>query len=243
MILAYAFAALLPMAAPKAGPVAPLPEVRGTVTHRERIALPPNAVLTVSLDRFHRDAHENLTELRIRLDGKQVPVGFRLPYSTGSLRQGAIYGVRAEIRAGDRILFESPRHAMVIANGRRQADLVLVRAVPAPSILEVDWELFWMDGAAVTQERPPTLRFDTKEGRLGGSTGVNRFGGNYKWSAPSLQVRLGAMTKMASTPERMAVESTFIRLLGQVSRVELFEGELTLFQGDAPRLRFRKASP
>lgn len=238
MILAYAFAVLLPLAAPVA---APLPEVRGTVTHRERMALPPEAVLTVSLDRFSNGAQVNLSELRLRLDGKQVPVSFRLPYSAGSLVKGATYGVRADVRVGDRVLFESPRHAMVIANGRRQVDLVLVRSAAAPSFLNVEWELFWMDGKDVTQERPPTLRLEGRDGRIGGSTGVNRFGGTYVWTAPKLDLNLGAMTKMASTPERMAVESDFVRLLGRVDRVELFEGELTLMRGDAPLLRFRRA--
>ncbi len=78
--------------------------VTGTVTYRERIALPPEATLTISvLDTSRQDvAAATLGEQTIELDGsQQVPISFAVPVDASSADASASYAVRATIRDGN----------------------------------------------------------------------------------------------------------------------------------------------
>ena len=78
----------------------------GTVTYRPRIALPPNAVLSVKLlDVSRADAPSvTLAETRVGTDGAQVPPPFSLDYDSGDIQPRMRYVVRAEIFDADGVL-------------------------------------------------------------------------------------------------------------------------------------------
>ncbi len=61
------------------------PSVTGTINIRQRIALPPDAVLTVTLsDASLADAPARvLSQKAVRTEGKQAPFNFALPYKPG----------------------------------------------------------------------------------------------------------------------------------------------------------------
>lgn len=213
----------------------------GTVTYRNRMALTRDAVLTVSLDRFAGSVHSNVSEVKMRLDGKQVPVSFVLPYAVPKSTD-ARYGVRAEIRSGDRILFASASTSMVRLGQKARLELVLVPAASddVPRITGPLWELMALEGQAVNlDDHPPTLTF-AKDGSLQGFGGVNRFGGSYVLGKGPAQIDPGPMTLMAGSPERMDVESRFVRILPLVNRAGVFEGELVLMRGEKELARFRR---
>lgn len=67
-------------------------------------------------------------------------------------------------------------------------------------------------GRPVPPARPPVLRFDG-DGRVTGTTGVNRLAG--AWALASGVLTLGplAMTRRAGPPARMAVESALVSAL------------------------------
>lgn len=103
--------------------------VSGTVTYRQRSALPPNATLTVSIVEVSRaDAPSTtIAETRIPTAGKQVPIPFDLAYDRAKVRERDRYAVRAEIRDGDRLLFTTDSNVPVITQGNpRNVEITLV---------------------------------------------------------------------------------------------------------------------
>lgn len=81
-------------------------EISGTVTYRERIALPADAVLEVSVvDIARQDAPANVfTSVRIENPG-QVPVAFRIAYESATIDPRAVYAVRASIAVAGKLWF------------------------------------------------------------------------------------------------------------------------------------------
>jgi putative lipoprotein len=103
-------------------------KVTGTVTYRERIALPPTAVIKVQLvDVSRADAPSVvLGEQLIETAGKQVPLSFAIAYDPAGIDERMSYAVQARIEAGGRLLFISDQHYAVITRGApRHVDLVL----------------------------------------------------------------------------------------------------------------------
>ena len=103
-------------------------QVLGTVTYRERIALPPDAIVKVQLvDVSRADAPAVvLGEQLIETAGKQVPFSFVIAYDPAGIDERMSYAVQARIEAGDRLLFISDQRYAVITRGApRRVDLVL----------------------------------------------------------------------------------------------------------------------
>ena len=74
-------------------------ELSGVVTYRERIALPPDSRVTVTLVGTDQSSSEALiiAEEIVEPTG-QVPIPFVLKYDTGAIRPEEDYGVRAIIK-------------------------------------------------------------------------------------------------------------------------------------------------
>jgi uncharacterized lipoprotein YbaY len=102
-----------------------------------------------------------------------------------------------------------------------------------------EWVLESIGGAEVTVMRPASLRFDDN-GRVTGSTGVNRMFGGYHISDGRLSIATPGTTLMAGPPEAMATETAFLRALTGGGEVAVDGDRLTI--GDAEtRLTFRAA--
>ena len=80
---------------------------------------------------------------------------------------------------------------------------------------------------------------DFADGRIGGRSAVNSYGGDYSASA-SGAFSLGAlaMTEMAGEPAAMQAESLFHALLGQANRWRIANGQLVLSGGGQELLIF-----
>lgn len=103
--------------------------VSGTVTYRSRMALPPNAVLTVRLvDVSRADAPSvTIAEQRISTAGKQVPIPFDMAYDRSKIVERNRYSIQAEIRDAGRLLFITDTNYPVITQGNpRVVDIELV---------------------------------------------------------------------------------------------------------------------
>ena len=103
-------------------------QVTGTVTYRERVALPPNAVIKVQLlDVSRADAAaERLGEQFIEADGKQVPFSFAIAYDPTEVDERLTYAVRARIEASGLLLFTSDQiHPVITRGAPKHVDLVL----------------------------------------------------------------------------------------------------------------------
>jgi uncharacterized lipoprotein YbaY len=103
--------------------------VSGTVTYRQRSALPTSAVLSVTIiDVSRPDASSTIiAEQRTPTAGKQVPIPFDITYDRTKVQERNRYAVRAEIRDGDRLLFTTDTSIPVITQGNpRNVEITLV---------------------------------------------------------------------------------------------------------------------
>lgn len=103
--------------------------VSGTVTYRQRVALPSTATLTVRLVDVSRADAASITiaDQRIETAGKQVPFTFEIPYDRTKIQSNNRYAIQAEIRDGGRLLFVTDTSHQVITQGNpRSVDITLV---------------------------------------------------------------------------------------------------------------------
>lgn len=106
-------------------------KVTGSVTYRERIALPPSAIITVKLvDVSLADAPAVLiAEQVIATAGRQVPFEFALEYDAARIQPSHTYAVQVRIENGDRLLFISDTMNPVITRGApARVDIVVRRS-------------------------------------------------------------------------------------------------------------------
>jgi uncharacterized lipoprotein YbaY len=111
----------------------PTATVTGTITYRPRIALPPNAIVKVSLqDVSLADAPAiTLDEQTIPTNGKQVPIPFSLRYDPSQIKPNHSYAVSARILINGRLTWISTTRNSVITRGNPTSDVtVLVQPVP-----------------------------------------------------------------------------------------------------------------
>lgn len=109
------------------------PTVNGTVTYRERIALPPDAVVRVRLVALG-DPSVPLAEQAFEGDGRQVPIPFSLPLADVALDAARRYAVRAEVRgANGTLLWAADEGVPVLTQGAPAGgvEVVLRRATDA----------------------------------------------------------------------------------------------------------------
>ncbi len=88
--------------------------ISGEVTYRERIALPPNAVLTVTLsDVSLADAPSAVVAEQVFDPAGQVPVRFALKVDPAALQPKMSYAIQAKITVDDGLWFiNDERHAV-----------------------------------------------------------------------------------------------------------------------------------
>jgi len=107
--------------------------LRGSVGYRERVALPPDAVVEVWLV----DVSPLIlplaliAETTVPSQGRQVPIPFELRYDPRKIQPDHIYGVKAAIRSAGQILFATTTAHHVITQGNpSQVELWLQRTAP-----------------------------------------------------------------------------------------------------------------
>ena len=201
----------------------------GRVTYLPRIALPPDAVLTVRLEDVSRaDAPAGvLAEQTVATAGRQVPIPFSLSYAPDSVRARHRYAVRAEIRSDDgTLLWLSDTVHPVLTQGA-PSDSVEVRVVQvdrepletgdAGPLSGATWRLVEVatpDGRTLrpAADQPFTLAFDG-DGRYGGQADCNRYGGSYELSSSGTLRLSQGLSTLAACPDP-SLSDTFLRTLG-----------------------------
>lgn len=221
--------------------------ISGTVTYRERIALPETAELALTISRSSRGVVQPVTSLTMLLGRKQVPIHFVMPYQLSSIEKGQDYILRAEIRDRGEVLFRTSEGVAVITNGRNRTELTLVRnGNPGQTQTQVNyadqkWELIELNGRSVRNNQGrPHVTFRSQGNELLGHGGVNQFGGSWKVTGETLQVDVGAMTMIGADEERLRLETDFISMLGRANRAEVNKDQLQLSRGNQILAKFRR---
>jgi uncharacterized lipoprotein YbaY len=109
--------------------------VRGVVSYRQRMALPPNAVIQVVLEDVSLQdvVAPVLSTVTISAPGRQVPIPFVLPYDRGKIKPQHTYAVRARITVEGQLRFINTSRYAVITNGAPTQIEVWVDPVSSPT--------------------------------------------------------------------------------------------------------------
>jgi putative lipoprotein len=119
---------LLASCAPNQATPPAAPAVTGSVTYRERSALPADAVVRVVLADVSRQdvAATPIAQATLASAGHQVPLPFALAYDPAAIDSTHTYAVRATIESGGRLIFTTTTANPVITRGHpTHLDLVL----------------------------------------------------------------------------------------------------------------------
>ena len=224
----------------------------GTVTYLPRVALPPDATVSVRLlDVGRADApSETLSEQTIPTLGRSVPVPFALGYDADRIDASERYVVRADIRDGKgALLWTTDTAVPVLTHGAPSADVEVrlirvsdetvgatvgaligplwrVHHVSAPGGAEVPYDD--PGGVVLPLDGPAlyTLRFEP-DGRYSGRMDCNRTGGSFQTHDDgALEIDPGPTT-VAACPEGSASDDV-MRVLAGVERYAVAGDRLEL---------------
>ena len=110
---------------------ADLGQVEGSLSYRERIALPDNARITVTLsDVSKMDAPaEVISSQAFIADGNQVPFHFNLSYAKGEIIPSHTYAVSARIEVNNKLMFvtDTANHVLTDPGTTTKLNLMLVK--------------------------------------------------------------------------------------------------------------------
>ncbi|WP_349019573.1 YbaY family lipoprotein [Methyloglobulus sp.] len=110
--------------------------VSGTAAYRQRIAMPPEAVLTVSLEDVSRadTVATILAESKQAFGERQVPLEFALQVPNSKINPDSDYNLRAKIDVGGQMHFITTRSYPVLTRGaKNKVDLWLDAVQPGAS--------------------------------------------------------------------------------------------------------------
>ena len=226
----------------------------GTVTYLQRIALPPDAVVTVRLlDVSLADAPSvTLAEQTIPTEGRNVPIAYALTYDPGRIEPRHRYAVRAEIRDGAGALRWTTDTTVPVLTQGAPSDDVEIRVVQVgetgaasgtDGLVGPTWRLVEItapDGAALRPQADEALTITfAPDGRYSGQADCNRIGGAYTVDATgALDLSQGATTLAACAPPSSG--DAFVQALAQVERAAVADGRLAL-RGPGLALVFERA--
>lgn len=119
---------------PTTAAVAPF-AIYGTVAVRERIALPPEAILTVTLSDAAGTSKTTkvLAQQVQRLDGRQAPFQYLLPLQTVTLTGKSKAFLSAAITVNNKVVFATDRLQPIVSTNGQKKDIHLI-AVPQVAI-------------------------------------------------------------------------------------------------------------
>jgi putative lipoprotein len=198
--------------------------LRGSVFYRERIALPPDAIVEVKLiDVSLADAPaRTIAETRIR--GRRSPTRYVLRFDRSQILPRRRYALQARILHGDRLLFTSTTHHGIFDGRPDRTDIRVERVAAAPAAGPASpagrWLLERIRDAGVI-DRLQTVLEIAPDGAVTGSGGCNRMHGKATIAGARIDFGPLASTRMACTPAAMDQEQRFFAGLRDVRRWEV----------------------
>lgn len=221
--------------------------ITGTVTYRERIALPPDAVAEIWIADVSPGmivAQVLLADTTVRVEGRQVPLPFEIRFDPARAESTHTYALKAVIKSADgQTLFTSGDSTFVITQGNpTRVDIVLSRSSEggAVGLAGTSWLLEDLAGAGVVDRVQATLEF-TEPGRVVGNASCNRFFGNVEISGTTIKVGALGATKMACAEAVNNQEMKYLKALANAERFTLEGTILQVFvRGEAKPLRFTR---
>lgn len=254
------FLGLLPAACAAGHAPGAAKHLAGTVTYRERMALPPDAELLVILDsRTPSGDAVRVAEVRVPANGRSVPLPFEIQYTPDA---GNVYSLQARIlEKGGEVLFATPEPlpvpdddtTLVVMTRRVFSDSAVSareddgqKPHPDPAGLTgTRWKLALLHGrkAEVFDNQPEVHLVFHPEGdaggRISGSDGCNAVLGTYTAEGGVLRFsHLGGTLMLCPKGDAQAQE--FTRMLGSVTGWTLSGDRLELLSDNAVQAVFAR---
>ncbi len=207
--------------------------ISGEVLYRERIALPPNAVLTVQLvDISLADAPSSVIGKQIVDPAGQVPIKFTIAFDPVVIQGKAQYALEARITVDNTIWFiNDTRHSVDPLDASPQSmvlKMVKQSETPeAPSIFDVTWLVDEVDGTALGGEARVTF-IVTEDGKVSGKGPCNSYFGTAQIHDGTIDIGDIGSTLMGCAPELMESEKKLLEVLGKAARFRVGNGKLVL---------------
>ncbi len=216
--------------------------IKGEVVYRERIALPPNALVTVQLaDMSLADAPVAIVaEQKITPTG-QVPISFELKFDSSAIQEGNRYALQARITVDDRLMFLNDEHhaidpllaesqKIIVKMVNQQAD-----SATADSIFGRTWALTFIDGIGAVEASKATFRIE-ENGKVTGRAPCNGYFANAEIKDSSMTISKPGATMMACEQKLMTQEQAFFDAFGKVAGFKIENGALVLTAQDGHAL-------
>ncbi|WP_204115451.1 YbaY family lipoprotein [Shimia biformata] len=204
-----------------------LAQVTGSAGYRERIALPPDAVLSVELlDVSKMDvAATVMSSQRFRMDA--VPQTFALAYDPALIDERMSYSLAARIELDGKVLFRTTQvYPVLTRDAGPHADLMLVSAGSEPKPASaVQWSGRWGIVAIGEQDlstgEMPVIDLNDPQ-RMGLKGACNTYVGATEATGGKLQFKSGmAGTMKACPPEIEQIDRDIITALEATDRYEV----------------------
>lgn len=230
-------------AAPLALAALPLPALAaprtlaGTVTYRERIVLPPGAVVEVSLLDVSLADAPSRTIARTRIvPRRQVPIPFRLRFNDAQIQPGRRYALRAEIRVRGQLWFTTMEHHAALVPDA-SSEIVVQRVAPPAEVggPTGSWRVESLRGRPLPEDVRATLKIESN-GSVSAHGGCNGMGGQATIRARTIRFGPLVGTMMACPEPRMQVENQFRAALEATRSWRMERGALVLLSGRGARL-------
>ncbi|WP_192256357.1 YbaY family lipoprotein [Mesorhizobium silamurunense] len=220
----------------------------GEATYRERIALPPNAVLSVELaDVSLADAPATIIGQRKIVPAGQVPIKFEIAFDPKAIKPGRTYALQARITVDDRLLFiTDTRHQVDPLDGKPQT-VVLKMVAPATeqdagALYGQSWLVEYIDGIGAIAEPQATFRI-SEAGKAGGKGPCNTYFATATVEGHRIAIGDIGSTRMACAQGAMAEEKALFDALTKAASYRIDAGKLTIADKDGRDiLRFSAAS-
>jgi putative lipoprotein len=239
--------------------------LRGSVVYRQRIALPPDAVVRVTIeDVTHADAAvKTIGEEDIPGKGHQIPVKFEVKYNPADIDPAHRYNLRAKITSEGRLMFTSTNSYPVLTQGAPANNVTVeleqvssqygqvpsTESASHPPLNGTQWKLTELNGKAPGSdsqgvETPPaSITLDESAHRVSGTGGCNRIMGPYEVDGRSLHFKSTATTMMACAGEVMEQERGFLEALAATRTYRIHGSTLQLLGKDGKVLARLEAQP
>lgn len=212
----------------------------GTVTYRERIALPPSARIEVKLvDASLADApSKTIAEMARTVGSSGVPVAYELAFDAAEIQTGRSYALQARILVDGELWFTTTTRHYVLTGAADNPNIIVHRVGSTPTTPPTGRWLAEDIGGGGVVDRLQTVLEIAADGSISGFGGCNRMTGKAVISGNSITFGPIASTKMACTPAAMDQEKRFFATLNKARSWTVHAGmrKLALLDADGKPL-------
>ncbi len=213
-------------------------QVEGTLLYKERMFLPPNSSITITLEDL---SHANTIIASKTFNAtKSPPFHFTLSYDANKIEKTSHYALRAKITHDNQLLFSTiedidpfhkPLKVLLRRMGNKKADLPIQNKY---------WKLLRIEDVTIIPSeklKDPNFILE-KENKVVGFSGCNRFSGMYQIEGDAINFSQIDMMQM-TCQETMPTEQAFQNVLQKTTHYKIQGEKLQLFSNTQVLASFR----